>query len=80
MNHIAKKEMLDKLSIYIPDTKIDQRPVERLKALGEKRERPVSAPLKLVQPQSLYMHIQTRTQEEAEDGSSQEPNRVCEPT
>ena len=36
------KTNLDKMSIYIPSTKIDQRPVERLMALGEKRDRSVN--------------------------------------
>ena len=37
-----RKQILDKLSIYIPDTKIGQKPVERLKVLGEKRDRSVN--------------------------------------
>jgi len=37
-----RKQILDKLSIYIPDTRIDKRPVERLKALGDKRDRSVN--------------------------------------
>ena len=37
-----KKQILDKMSIYIPETKIDQRPVERLRALGKKRDRSVN--------------------------------------
>lgn len=36
---MAHKEILDKLSIYIPQSKLDQRPVERLIALGEKVDR-----------------------------------------
>lgn len=36
---MARKELMDKLSIYIPQSKIDQRPVERLQKLGEKRDR-----------------------------------------
>jgi len=36
---MAKKEILDKLSIYIPQSKMDKKPVERLIALGEKRDR-----------------------------------------
>lgn len=31
--------MLNKLSIYIPEKKMAKRPVERLIALGEKRDR-----------------------------------------
>jgi len=34
--------MLNKLSIYIPQSKIDEKPVERLIALGEKRDRSVN--------------------------------------
>jgi len=37
-----QKKILDKLSIYIPETRIGQRPVERLKALGKKRDRSVN--------------------------------------
>jgi hypothetical protein len=33
------KPMLNKLSIYIPEKKMVERPVERLIALGEKRDR-----------------------------------------
>ncbi|MFC2083062.1 hypothetical protein ACFLSG_03385 [Candidatus Bipolaricaulota bacterium] len=36
------KKLLDKMSIYVPQSKIDQRPVERLIALGEKRDRSVN--------------------------------------
>lgn len=39
---MARNTILDKLSIYIPATKIKQLPVERLKALGEKRDRSVN--------------------------------------
>ena len=39
---LAHKELTDKLSIYIPQTKIKQRPVERLIKLGEKRDRSVN--------------------------------------
>ena len=34
--------MLNKLSIYIPEKKMAERPVERLIALGEKRDRSVN--------------------------------------
>ena len=34
-----KKQILDKMSIYIPATRIDQRPVERLRSLGKRRDR-----------------------------------------
>jgi predicted transcriptional regulator len=39
---MARKEVLDKLSIYIPQSKMDERPVERLIRLGEKRDRSVN--------------------------------------
>ncbi len=34
--------MFNKLSIYIPEKKMAERPVERLIALGEKRDRSVN--------------------------------------
>ena len=39
---MAKKEILDKLSIYIPQKKMEERPVERLITLGEKRDRSIN--------------------------------------
>ena len=39
---MARKEIADKLSIYIPQSKIDQKPVERLIKLGEKEDRSVN--------------------------------------
>ena len=39
---MANKVILDKMSIYIPQTKIGQKPVERLIRLGEKRDRSVN--------------------------------------
>jgi len=39
---MARKEMLDKLSIYIPQTKQAEKPVERLIKLGEKRDRSIN--------------------------------------
>jgi len=39
---VAKKEILDKLSIYIPQKKMEERPVERLIKLGEKRDRSIN--------------------------------------
>jgi len=36
------KTVTDKLSIYIPQSKMKQRPVERLIALGKKRGRSVN--------------------------------------
>jgi hypothetical protein len=42
VNHMAKKEILDKLSIYVPQKKMEERPVERLLRLSEKRDRSVN--------------------------------------
>lgn len=39
---MAKKEILDKLSIYIPQKKMEERPVERLIKLGERRDRSIN--------------------------------------
>ena len=39
---MAHKEILDKLSIYIPQAKVDKQPVERLIALGEKVDRSIN--------------------------------------
>jgi len=39
---VAKKEILDKLSIYVPQKKMEERPVERLIRLGEKRDRSIN--------------------------------------
>jgi len=39
---MAKKEVLDKLSIYIPQSKMAQKPVQRLIRLGDKKERSVN--------------------------------------
>jgi len=36
------KEVLDKLSIYIPQKRLEEKPVERLIELGEKRDRSVN--------------------------------------
>ena len=36
---MARKEVTDKISIYIPQNKIEQKPVERLIALGDKVDR-----------------------------------------
>ena len=36
---MAKKELIDKMSIYIPQRKMEEKPIERLIALGEKRDR-----------------------------------------
>ena len=42
VNSMPKKEILDKLSIYIPQKKMEDRPVERLITLGEKRDRSIN--------------------------------------
>lgn len=39
---MAQKELLDKMSIYVPQGKITKKPVERLIKLGEKRDRSVN--------------------------------------
>ncbi len=39
---MPKKEILDKLSIYIPQKKMNDRPVERLMKLGEKQDRSIN--------------------------------------
>jgi len=39
---MAKKEILDKLSIYIPQKKMEERPVERLIKLSEKKDRSIN--------------------------------------
>jgi hypothetical protein len=39
---MAKKEILDKLSIYIPQKKMGQKPVQRLIRLSEKKERSIN--------------------------------------
>jgi len=42
VNHIANKEILDKLSIYISQKKMEEKPVERLIRLGNKRDRSIN--------------------------------------
>jgi len=39
---MAGKMILDKMSIYIPQGKLAERPVERLMSLGKKRDRSVN--------------------------------------
>jgi hypothetical protein len=39
---MANKVILDKLSIYIPQAKMEKRPVERLIKLGEKTDRSIN--------------------------------------
>ena len=36
------KQLLDKLSIYVPKTRLEERPVERLLGLAEKKDRSVN--------------------------------------
>ena len=36
------KKLLDKMSIYIPQTKLKQQPIERLVKLGEKMDRSIN--------------------------------------
>jgi len=39
---LAHKELLDKISIYVPRNKLDQKPVERLMKLAETKDRSVN--------------------------------------
>ena len=39
---MARKRSLDKLSIYIPQSKMEQKPVERLIRLAEKKDRSIN--------------------------------------
>ena len=39
---MVRKTVTDKLSIYVPQRKMEERPVERLIKLGEKRDRSVN--------------------------------------
>ncbi|MBU0595980.1 ribbon-helix-helix domain-containing protein [Candidatus Bipolaricaulota bacterium] len=39
---MARKEIMDKLSIYIPQRRLEAEPVERLISLGENRDRSVN--------------------------------------
>jgi hypothetical protein len=40
--NMPKKELVDKLSIYVPKSKAAFRPVERLMKIGEKKDRSVN--------------------------------------
>ena len=42
MNCIAQKIILDKLSVFVPQSKAAEKPVERLIKLSEKRDRSVN--------------------------------------
>ena len=39
---MANKEILDKISIYVPQKKMAEKPVERLIRLSEKRDRSIN--------------------------------------
>jgi len=39
---MANKVIMDKLSIYVPQSKIEKQPVERLIKLGEKKDRSIN--------------------------------------
>ena len=39
---MPRKEVLDKLSIYIPQRKMSEKPVERLIKLGDKQDRSIN--------------------------------------
>ena len=39
---MAKKELLDKMTIYIPHRKLEEEPIKRLIALGEIRDRSIN--------------------------------------
>jgi len=41
-NHMANKRNLDKLSIYIPQKKMEEKPVERLIRLGNRKDRSIN--------------------------------------
>jgi len=42
VNGMAKREILDKISIYVPQSKQAEKPVERLIKLSEKRDRSIN--------------------------------------
>jgi predicted transcriptional regulator len=42
VNSMARKQILDKLSIYVPQKKTAEKPVERLVKLAERRDRSVN--------------------------------------
>ena len=39
---MAKKEIMDKVSIYVPQKKMAEKPVERLLKLAEKKDRSIN--------------------------------------
>lgn len=40
--HMPKKEVLDKISIYIPQSKMTQKPVQRLIKLADRKDRSIN--------------------------------------
>jgi len=42
VTNVANKQILDKISIYVPQKKMAERPVERLMKLAEKKDRSVN--------------------------------------
>ncbi len=42
VNHVPQKTILDKLSIYVPQSKQAERPVQRLIKLSEKMDRSIN--------------------------------------
>ena len=40
--YMAKKEVLDKISIYVPQSKQAEKPVQRLIRLGDKNDRSIN--------------------------------------
>ena len=42
INDMTSKTVLDKLSIYIPQTKLDEQPVQRLVELAKRKDRSVN--------------------------------------
>jgi len=39
---VANKQIMDKISIYVPQKKMAERPVERLMKLAEKKDRSIN--------------------------------------
>jgi len=42
VRRMARKEILDKLSIYVPQRQLAQKPIDRLIKLGEKKDRSIN--------------------------------------
>jgi len=42
VNYVAQKRILDKISIYVPQSKQAERPVQRLIKLSEKKDRSIN--------------------------------------